>query len=347
MWDGPRERPSSRRELEPASYPEPSSPGEARWDRDTADDETSPEPPVPRAEPPRVEPLRAEPPRVEPLRAEPVRAEPPRAEPVRAESPRAEPVRAESPRRASPPVEPEPSGEQPRSRSIFRRIAFYARIAVLVLAAGLLAYAYATSGFDLTRLASDIDLSWLTASPNAASPQRAVLYDVRPGDRKAAPLVGKATWRTRTQASDGSGNPETVLALDAEIPERQLAMTMTIARETETGGGMSHTFEIGFARPDQVPFGGISGVSKIVMKGAETELGDDLIGTSITVGPGNYLFGLLDTPDALRRNVELLRTRPWLGVLIVFGDGQAQMLNVEKGASGQRAIDDALAKWGQ
>ena len=39
--------------------------------------------------------------------------------------------------------------------------------------------------------------------------------------------------------------------------------------------------------------------------------------------------------------------RPWMGILINFGDGSTQTLNVEKGASGERTINEALAKWGQ
>ena len=158
------------------------------------------------------------------------------------------------------------------------------------------------------------------------------------------PVVGKATWRTRTDAS--SGTPATVVVLEAEIPERQIALTMTLSREAE-GGGMSHTFELQFAHPDTLPFGGIATVPKIVMKDSETGLGDDLIGTNITVSPGSYLFGLLSTPDAVARNVEALRMRRWMGILINFGDGSTQTLNVEKGASGERTINEALAKWAQ
>jgi hypothetical protein len=134
--------------------------------------------------------------------------------------------------------------------------------------------------------------------------------------------------------------------LEAEIPERQIALTMTIAREAD-GGGMSHMFDLQFAHADTLPFGGIAAVPKIHMKDSETGLGEDLIGTSITVGPGSYLFGLLSTPDAVARNVQALRMRPWMGIPLNFGDGTTQTLNVEKGASGERAINEALAKWGQ
>jgi hypothetical protein len=251
--------------------------------------------------------------------------------------------RPDAPRRGTPPsAEPETEDEaQPnvRPRSLWRRLFFFTRILLAVAMVGALAYAYATS---------EIDLSWLSASPSAASPQRAALYDASgQGKDRGLPVVGKAAWRTATQTSSGSDKPETVVMVDAQIPESSLAMTMTIERDTEPGAGMSHMIEITFAQPDRLPFGGISAVPKIVMKATETDLGDDLVGTSIAVGPGNYLFGLLGTPDLIARNTQFLRTRPWLGVLINFADGPPQMLTVEKGASGQKAIEDALAKWGQ
>ena len=83
------------------------------------------------------------------------------------------------------------------------------------------------------------------------------------------------------------------------------------------------------------------------MKNSETDAGEDLIGTSIPVSSGTYLFGLLGTEDALARNIAALKSRPWMGILINFGQGQSQMLNIEKGAPGQKALNDALAKWGE
>jgi hypothetical protein len=257
------------------------------------------------------------------------------------EAERREPLlrRSEPPRRASLPAaaEPELADEPvaPPRRSLFQRIFFYAKIALALALVGALSYFIATSDFDL---------SWLSASPSAASAQRAALYDAGPGS-SASPVVGKATWRTSTRTSNASAKPETVITIEAQIPERSLAMTMTIGRDSEPDAGISHMFEIAFARPEQLPFGGITSVSRIVMKASETDPGDDLLGKNITVAPGNYLFALQQ--GSLQRNVELLSSRPWLGVLINFANGSAQMLNVEKGASGQKAVADALAKWAQ
>jgi len=184
---------------------------------------------------------------------------------------------------------------------------------------------------------------WFSPLPQPmAPPQRAAIYSV--GEANAEAIVGSATWQTRIDSS-GPGKPATVIMLDAQIPERQIVLTMSIAREA--GGAGTHLIDMRFAHPQALPFGGISAVPKIVMKAAETDLGDDLIGRSFSAGEGRFLFGLLDMQDSLARNIEALRSRPWMGILINFADGPMQMLNIEKGSSGQRAFDDALAKWEQ
>jgi hypothetical protein len=233
---------------------------------------------------------------------------------------------------AGKPVDPERQRLRPLNAGPRRRARRW-----IVLAAQI---AGATAAGALLFLSRD----WSSPLPQAmASPQRAALYPV--GEANADPIVGMATWQTRLDSS-GAGTPATVVVLDARIPERQIELTLSISRDAGDAG-TSHMIDLRFAHPQALPYGGISAVPKIVMKGGETDLGDDLIGTGFSVGPGRFLFGLLDTQDSLSRNAEALRSRPWMGILINFAEGPAQMLNVEKGSPGQRALDDALAKWGQ
>jgi hypothetical protein len=96
-----------------------------------------------------------------------------------------------------------------------------------------------------------------------------------------------------------------------------------------------------------MPFGGISRVSNIAMKGTETGISESLVGTSINIAPGRFMFGLLGVPDVVKQNVERLRTQNWLEFALIFGNGAAYTLTVEKGATGERAVKDAFAKWGQ
>ena len=49
----------------------------------------------------------------------------------------------------------------------------------------------------------------------------------------------------------------------------------------------------------------------------------------------------------MQRNIELLKTRPWFDVPIVYTDGRRAILAVEKGNPGDRAFNDAFAAWKQ
>jgi hypothetical protein len=59
------------------------------------------------------------------------------------------------------------------------------------------------------------------------------------------------------------------------------------------------------------------------------------------------MFGLLGVEDVIKQNVQRLRTQGWLDLAIVFANGAPYTLTIEKGAAGERAINEALAKWGQ
>jgi hypothetical protein len=249
-----------------------------------------------------------------------------------------------------PPVEPTPAGAQddlpswneaePKSRSLIRLVAIYMLATAVVIGAGALGYAYVVGA---------INFSWLSLGREQAAPrsERAILSESGQSGQTGQPVEGKAVWRTRTEPSGADGKPETVVVLDAEIPEPHLALTMKLSRVTDAGASMSHLLELGFGKPDELPFGGMTRLANIGMRGAETDGSESLVGTSINIAPGQFMFGLLAVPDVVRQNVERLRTQNWLDFTIIFANGATYTLSVAKGASGKQAIDDAFAKWGQ
>jgi hypothetical protein len=251
--------------------------------------------------------------------------------------------RAEEPRATPPPLpQAEQDWEAPRPRSPLRLAAVY--LVVLALGAGGLGYGYLVGAFNASWLAR---LTWLTEWTGlaATSSARAVLYTGTGGS--ATPVEGRATWGTRAQPSGPDGKPDTVLTLEAEIPEPHLAVSMVLSRNAEAGAGMSHLLELRFARPQELPYGGIAKIANIAMKSSKTEAGDALAGTSVDIAPGQFMFGLLGLPEIVQQNIRRLRGKGWLAINIVFADGSTYTLAVEKGAAGERAIDDVLAKWGQ
>jgi hypothetical protein len=59
------------------------------------------------------------------------------------------------------------------------------------------------------------------------------------------------------------------------------------------------------------------------------------------------MFGLLGVDDVIKENIQRLRTQSWLDITIIFENGAAYTLSVAKGASGERAVNEALANWGE
>jgi hypothetical protein len=236
--------------------------------------------------------------------------------------------------------EPSWAGEVPRPRPFLRLAVAYLLVTALVLGAGGLGYAYMVGASNF---------SWLSLWPSQAAPQpeRALLFEAGPSGRTGKPIEGKANWRIRTEPGSSGGKADTVVALDVQIPDPHIALTATISRVSEAGSSMSHLLELQFGRPQDAPFGGVARLSSIAMKGAETESGESLVGTSINIAPGQFMFGLLGVPDVVQQNVQRLRTQGWLDFTVIFGNGAAYTLSVEKGPSGTKVINEALAKWGQ
>ncbi|HEY6255758.1 MAG TPA: hypothetical protein VIY51_08190 [Xanthobacteraceae bacterium] len=278
------------------------------------------------------------------LQGEPPAQDVDRADPRRRFAP-SHPQGDGAPRGRPPPVpqiEQDWSGEEPkpRRRSFLRLAAVYLLITALVLGAGSLGYGYLLGAFDLAWLAQ---WSGLAATPSA----RAVFYEGGQSGRGSTAVEGKASWGTRIQPNGPDGKPDTVVTLDVEIPEPHLAMSMVLSRNSEAGAGMSHLLELRFAKPQELPFGGIVKISNVAMKAADAEAGDALGGTGVDIAPGQFMFGLLGLPDVVQQNLQRLRSGNWLAITIVFANRAAYTLAVEKGAAGERAIDDALTKWGQ
>jgi hypothetical protein len=177
--------------------------------------------------------------------------------------------------------------------------------------------------------------------------QRVVLYEEDPADPAGKRYVGSAIWRTET-VSPGSGQaPELAVRCDVEIPERRLAMTMSMRRNTDQALPASHTVEIMFNLPADFPFGGISNVPGILMKQAEQTRGAPLSGLAVKVTSGFFLLGLSSVESEKERNVQLLKERAWFDIPVVYNNGRRAIVAVEKGNPGERAFNDAFAAWGQ
>jgi hypothetical protein len=183
--------------------------------------------------------------------------------------------------------------------------------------------------------------------PGAAVAQRVVLYEEDPNDPQGKRFVGSAIWRTETVSPGPGQAAEVAVRADVEIPERRIAMTWSLRRNSDPNLPASHTVEIMFRLPQDFPSGGVSNVPGILMKQAEQSRGTPLSGLAVKVTTGFFLIGLSSTEGDRERNVQLLKDRAWFDIPVVYGNNRRAILALEKGTPGERAFEEAFKAWKQ
>jgi hypothetical protein len=244
-----------------------------------------------------------------------------------------------------------PAPAEPRSRkSITGRVFRSALLGVVVIGIGIVAY-------DV--LSGDVDLPWLrkvAGAGGATSPgqpvgttptgtQEVFLFDGNRPDPNGPKFPGTATWRVRSERVASQREPSAVVQLDLEVPGRKVAMTMTMRREPP-GSAMSHLLEFRFLREDkQQPDPDIANIASVVMTTAELARPTLLAGQVVNVTPGVFLFGLSGNPEDIEKNLRNMKELGWLGIPLAYSNGANGVLVVEKGADGDRAINEAIRFW--
>ena len=295
---------------------------------------------------------------------------PQRPEPPAAARARARPV----------PPRPDPDGfEESQKRELRPRSGGNARkliaLAVVLLLAAAAFFAYREWGGGMTGMSQSARSS-ATSAPkeasqarpkisdriggprqdSAASParnagaavaQRAVLYEQQSNPQERNQYVGSVIWRTET-SSPGPGQPADVaVKADVEIPERNMRMSFTVRRNLDQSLPASHTIEILFSTPADFQPGGIADVPNVLMEDTEQKSGAPLTGLRVKVTSGFFLLGLSSVESDVRRNVQLLKERPWMHIRMAYDNGQRALLAIEKGVPGDRVFEEGLTAWGQ
>lgn len=190
--------------------------------------------------------------------------------------------------------------------------------------------------------------SQTSTQPTAAPPvgaQRAVLDEESPSDPKGKHYTGTVTWRTeQTPAAAGAPSDVAVVA-EVRIPNQPLGVTMTIRHNRDRTLPASHTIDIKFDLPANSPNGGILDVAAIQMQADEQGGGQKLSSSIVKVSPDYFMVGLSAIEIDAKLNLQVLKDRPWLSILFIFGNNSRAVLSLEKGTTGEKVMAGALAQW--
>ena len=174
----------------------------------------------------------------------------------------------------------------------------------------------------------------------------APLYEEDPSDKKGKRFVGSVIWRTEMwRAGTGSGFDPAIRA-DIEIPERRITISLLILRDlNQAQQATSHSIEIIFDLPSDLPFGFIQNVPGVLMKQGEQMRGSPLRGATTKLTSEYFLIGLSAVEKDRQRNVQLMREHGWFDIAIVYNNGRRATLTIEKGTSGERVFQEAFKIW--
>ncbi len=182
-------------------------------------------------------------------------------------------------------------------------------------------------------------------TPGAIVAQKAFLYEEgEDASGSGTASAGNVAWSVSEENGSG-GQAETVLVAQAQIPDRNINVTLRIKPNTDSSLPASHLVEIQFQLPEGFSGGDVSNVPGLVMKPTEEARGDALLGASVKVAPGYFWIALSSVDSERDRNLALMRERGWIDVPMLYENGKRAIFTIEKGTPGARALEQAIAAW--
>ncbi len=175
-----------------------------------------------------------------------------------------------------------------------------------------------------------------------AGSQSLLLEASSDGRTGAVPFSGTVEW---TKGEDELGLP--TLIGEASIPARNLNVSLTIRKNGDPSLPASHLMEVNFDVNDTFVGGAISSLPGVLLKNEELVPGTPLVGASARVMGNSFLFALSASPDDQTTNSQLLESRRWLDLAIVYGTGRNAILTLEKDQEAQALFTEVFAAWAQ
>lgn len=186
----------------------------------------------------------------------------------------------------------------------------------------------------------------VTQPPIPVAQRSALLVEAPDLESKVRTFIGTTVWRL-DNVSAVAGQPlGTAVHADVDIPDANVRLTMDIRKNNDPALPASNTIEIRFNLGPGSALPGIKQISVPQMRREENPNGDALAGVPVKITDTYFLVGLAQG-DFEKRNAELLRSRAWIDIPVQLTDNRVAKITLEKGATGDRIIADALATWAQ
>lgn len=197
------------------------------------------------------------------------------------------------------------------------------------------------------------DAQQATVAPQARSEPQTIVSPLPVGQR-AALLVEAPDEAQRVKTYFGAvvwklerSSPEAlpVLRADVNLPDARLDATMLISRNIDPNAIASHVITLRFAPGVDSAISSVTEIEAPSMRQEERPVGEALEGRAAPVQANYFFVGLIRDATMTAHNLELLKTRAWIDVPMRLSSGKIAKLTFEKGALGDRLLDQALEAW--
>jgi hypothetical protein len=175
-----------------------------------------------------------------------------------------------------------------------------------------------------------------------AGSQSLLLEASADGRTGAVPFSGTVEW---SEGTDELGQP--TLIGRANIPARSLAVNLTIRKNTDPILPASHLMEVDFVVSDSFIGGAISSLPGVLLKDQELVPGTPLVGASARIVGNSFLFALSASETDETVNTNLLQTRRWMDLAVVYGTGRNAILTLEKDDEAQALFERVFGTWAE
>ena len=179
-----------------------------------------------------------------------------------------------------------------------------------------------------------------TAPAVAGGSQSLLLEASQDGTVGAVPFSGTVDW---TRGTDEMGQP--TLVGKASIPARNLGVSVLIRRNADPTLPASHLMEINFSVTDSFIGGAISGLPGVLLKNEELVQGTPLVGASARVVGNSFLFALSSSTADEQTNKDLLTSRKWMDLAIIYATGKKAIITLEKDDKAEQLFNDVFTAW--
>ena len=122
-------------------------------------------------------------------------------------------------------------------------------------------------------------------------------------------------------------------------------MSVLIRKNSDPTLPASHLMEINFSVTDSFIGGAISGLPGVLLKNEELVQGTPLVGASARVVGNSFLFALSSSAADTATNKDLLTSRKWIDLAIIYATGKKAIITLEKDDKAEGLFNDVFGAW--